>query len=296
MPTFALRKRPSPAHICTATESISRRHLRHHCCPPRHLPLRNTAAQHTVLQPHALCCNRVPPVNDPAADGTCCNRLHAAALPCHWLHPIRSNPSEARAPLAESRGVCAALWTRIGFDVSEAVPLTAPSIPAATGSRDSVDVRATGFCSEQSRPTSALRLGLGLGLRVGQRTRANHRPTALRRLPRGDGASRSVSRGGTLLAAGEGCRGCPHWCRATAALPGPGRIRGGGLCPLGMALGRRRGARKTAKRRAVSLGRRLRGASTDEVEARETKEFIFLRNSQLATRKQNSRNVACVLS
>jgi hypothetical protein len=39
--------------------------------------------------------------------------------------------SEAKAPLAESRGVCAALRTRMGSDVSEAVPLTAPSIPAA---------------------------------------------------------------------------------------------------------------------------------------------------------------------
>jgi hypothetical protein len=91
--------------------------------------------------------------------------------------------------MAESRGVCAALWTRIGFDVSEAVPLTAPSIPAATGSRDSVDVRATRFGSEQSRPTGTS--ALGLGLRVGQRTRAQHGPTALRWLPRGDGASRS---------------------------------------------------------------------------------------------------------
>jgi hypothetical protein len=39
----ALRKNPSPAHICTAAESVPRRrHLRHHCCPPGHLPLRNT--------------------------------------------------------------------------------------------------------------------------------------------------------------------------------------------------------------------------------------------------------------
>ena len=81
-----------PAHICHATESIPRPHLCHHCCPPGHLPLRNTSVtqQHTVLQPYALCCNLMPPLNDPAADGTCCNRLHAAALPCHWLHPIQS--------------------------------------------------------------------------------------------------------------------------------------------------------------------------------------------------------------
>jgi hypothetical protein len=76
-----------------------------------------------------------------------------------------------QAPLAESRechcGVCAALWARIGSDVSEAVRLAAPSIPAArrvraTGSQDSVDVRVAGFSSEQPRPTSALGLGLRL--------------------------------------------------------------------------------------------------------------------------------------
>jgi hypothetical protein len=40
------------------------------------------------------------------------------------------------------------MWTRMGFDVSEAVsqpcavtvPLTAPSVPAATGSEDLADV------------------------------------------------------------------------------------------------------------------------------------------------------------
>jgi hypothetical protein len=35
-------------------------------------------------------------VNDPAADGTCCSRLHAAALPCHWLHPIRFKQAKRR--------------------------------------------------------------------------------------------------------------------------------------------------------------------------------------------------------
>ena len=91
--------------------------------------------------------------------------LHAAALPGHWLHPIQASElSEARAALAESRGACVALWTRLGSDASEALPLTAPSIPSAggaraTGSRDSVDVRATGFGSEQSQPNSALSNG-----------------------------------------------------------------------------------------------------------------------------------------
>ena len=35
-------------------------------------------------------------VNDPTADGTCCNRLHAAALPCGWLHPIRFKQAKRR--------------------------------------------------------------------------------------------------------------------------------------------------------------------------------------------------------
>ena len=180
-----------------------------------------------MLHPHAMCCNRVP-VSNPAADGACCNRLNAAALPCHWLHPIQA--SEAKAPLAESRGVCVALWTRMGSDVSEAVRLTAPSIPAAgraraTGSQDAVDVRAAGFGSEQSRPTSAL--CLGLGLRVGPRTRAVHGPTARRWLPRGGRASRSVEAEPSLLL--ERAAGA---ARATGAArgrfaEGPGRIRGG---------------------------------------------------------------------
>ncbi len=166
-----------------------------------------------MLQPHAQCCNRVPPVSDPAADGTCGNRLNAAALPCHWLHPIQAT---AKAPLAESRGVCAALWPRIGSDASEAVRLAAPRIPAAgraraTGSQDSVDVRVAGFGSEQPRPTPTLCLGLRLGLWVGQRTRAQHGPTALRWWPRRDGAMSAEVEPWPV--AGEGCPGwrC-HWC------------------------------------------------------------------------------------
>ena len=53
--------------------------------------------------------------------------------------PIQA--SEARAPLAESRGVCAALWTRMGFDVSEAVLFNCPEYYRRTGRQDSVDVR-----------------------------------------------------------------------------------------------------------------------------------------------------------
>ncbi len=138
-----------------------------------------------------------------------------AAVPLAASDPIQA--SEAKAPLAESRGVCTAAWTSIRFDVSEAVFrfgfTDCPEYSRRTGSRESVDVRATGFGSEQSRPTSAL----GLGLRVWQRTRALHGPTVIRRMPRGARASRSVSRDGTLLAAGKGCqcRGCPcNWCRS----------------------------------------------------------------------------------
>ena len=150
--------------------------------------------------------------------------------------------------------MCAAPWTRIRSDVSEAVPLTAPSIPSAgrvraTGSEDSVDVRAAGFGSGQTRPTSAL--CLGLGLRVGPRTRAVHGPTALRWWPRGGGASRSVEAEPSLLlgwAAGA--------ARATGAARGR-RVGGSSLAGHGARQAARR-ARKTAERRAASLGRRLR--------------------------------------
>jgi hypothetical protein len=47
----------------------------------------------------------------------------------------------------------------------------------------------------------------------------------------------------------------------------------GGLCPLGMAPGRRRGARKTAERRAASLGRRLLGGSTLSGRLDEAREY-----------------------
>jgi hypothetical protein len=184
----------------------------------------------TVASECHLGCNRVPPVSDPAADGTRCNRLHAAALPCHWLHPIQA--SEAKAPLAESRGVCAALWTRIGSDVSEAVRLAAPSIPAAgraraTGSQDSVDVRVAGFGSEQPRPTPTLCLGLRLGLWVGQRTRAQHGPTAFRWWPRREMGHRCPPRW-NLACCWGGLPGLavPLVRRAAAWRGGSCRIRG----------------------------------------------------------------------
>jgi hypothetical protein len=121
----------------------------------------------------------------------------------------------------------------MGFDVSEAVPLTAPSIPAAPAEHVLLAVRTRLMCgfarfgSEQSRPTSALCLGLGFGLRVGQRTRAQHGPTVIRRMPRGGWASRSVEAEPSLLL-GRAARAA----RATGAargrfVEGPGRDSGG---------------------------------------------------------------------
>jgi hypothetical protein len=139
-----------------------------------------------------------------------------AALRLAASDPIQA--SEAKAPLAESRSVCAAPWTSNGLRRKRGRAfLTASSVPAA----QAVETRS--MCGlldwARSSPRRLSALGLGLGLRVGQRTRAPHGPTVLRRLPRGDGASRSVSRGGTFLVAGEGCRGCPcSWCRRAAAL------------------------------------------------------------------------------
>ena len=188
-----------------------------------------------------------------------------AALRLAASDPIQA--SEAKAPLAESLGVCAAL-TRIGFDVSEAVsqpcavPLTAPSVPAAPGSEDSVDVRVASFGSEQSRPTSALGLGLGLGLRVGQRTRAQHGPTALRWLPRGGRASTSVEAEPCLLLRRAAGAARPTGAARGRFAEGPGRTATRGAFPAGYGVRQAaRRARKTAERRAASWGRRLLGGS-----------------------------------
>ena len=56
-----------------------------------------------MLQPAARCC---------------------AAVPLAASDPIQA--SEAKAPLTEPLGVCAALWTRICVDVSEAMPFDCP--------------------------------------------------------------------------------------------------------------------------------------------------------------------------
>jgi hypothetical protein len=103
-PTSAMGLSRSLAHLCTAKESIPGPHLhrnRIHPPPTSVPPLLSsgtsasaqhncdTSPQHTVLQPHPLCCNRVPPVNDPAEDGTGCALLRCRATGC-----IRSNPSK----------------------------------------------------------------------------------------------------------------------------------------------------------------------------------------------------------
>jgi hypothetical protein len=56
-PTSALGLSRSLAHLCTAKESVPRRHLRRHCCPPGHLPLRNTSV---TQQRSRMCCNHTP--------------------------------------------------------------------------------------------------------------------------------------------------------------------------------------------------------------------------------------------
>ena len=152
-PTSAPGPSPPPTHICTGTESIPYPPL--HC--ERVHPRRPTSAPQPNQSPADICvtaaalrdirlcatqawrgsaahcvattCAVLQP-SATCAQSRCGRRMlqPAAALPCCWLHPIRSKRSEAKAPPAESRGVCAAQWTRIGFDVSAAVPFTAPSI------------------------------------------------------------------------------------------------------------------------------------------------------------------------
>ncbi len=156
-PTSATGPRRSLAHMCTASESIPRRHLRHHCCPLGHLPLRNTSVAH---QRSPMCCNHMHCVAtechlctiDPAADGTCSNRLHAAALPCDWLHPIQSKQAKRRRRWPNRVACARALWTRILRQ--RAVPWL-PRVfhgsagrARATGGEDSVDVRVARFGSE----------------------------------------------------------------------------------------------------------------------------------------------------
>ena len=218
----------------------------------------------------------------------CCNHMHWVATECHLCTiPLRtrmlqpaarcraalrlaaSDPiqaSEAKAPLAESRGVCAAPWTSNRLRRKRGRAFDCPECSRRTGSRDSIDVRAAGFGSEQSRRTSALRLCLGL--RVGQRTRAKHGPTVLRWLPRGDGESRSVSRGEPCLLLGRAARATGAGARPLCR--GPAGFGGASAAGHGARQAARR-ARKTAVRRAASLGRRLLRGSTEYVsdEARE---------------------------
>ena len=191
--SVAPRKSPSRAHICTATESIASPTS----APPLPPSGTSASAQQHRCDAAAKCVGTIGTVLQPSATGErsrCGQHMlqptarYRAAVPLAASDPIQAR--EAKAPPAESRGVCAAL-TGIGVDVSEAVPFDCPEYSIRRQStcywrcEDSVDVRVASFGSEQSRPTSALRLGLGL--RVGPRTRAQHGPTVIRRLPRGDG-------------------------------------------------------------------------------------------------------------
>ena len=155
----------------------------------------------------------------------------------HWplaaSDPIQA--SEAKAPLAESRGVCMALWTRMGFDVSEAVLFNCPEYYRRTGSRGSVDVRAARFGSEQ--PTSAL------GSRPRPPGWAAHTGPTRAHCPPSVAAGRwgievRLERWNVPCCCG-GLPGLP-----VQLVPARGRFKlagarpdWGGLCPLGMALG-----------------------------------------------------------
>ena len=90
-PTSAPGPSRSPAHLCPAKESVPRRHLCRHCCPPGHPPVCNTSV---AQQRSTLCCNHVLCV---ATECHLCpislrtaNAVTGCTLPCRWLHPIRS--------------------------------------------------------------------------------------------------------------------------------------------------------------------------------------------------------------
>ena len=307
-PTSASGRSRSLAHLCPANESIPSPHLhrnRIHPPPTSVPPLlpsgTSASAQHRcdASAAHRVAATR--PVLLPSATGArsrCRRHMLQPAARCRAaLRLAASDPiqaSEAKAPLAESLGVCAAL-TRIGFDVSEAVsqpcavPLTAPSVPAATGSEDSVDVRVASFCSEQSWPTACVgSLPLPRPRPPGSAaytspTRAHCPPLVAAGRPGID-----VRRGGTFLVAGEGCRGCPGTGAARGRFAGGGPARFGGTLPAGHgARQAARRARTTAERRAASLGRRLRGGST-EWEARESTrlQYTMYRLGSLPTKRE----------
>jgi hypothetical protein len=101
---LASGRSPSRAHICTGTESMPRAtsvssllpsgtsaYAQHRC---------DAAAQHNVLQPRALCCNRGPPVHDRSRCGR--RLLQPTARRCASVQLIASDPSQAKAPPAES--------------------------------------------------------------------------------------------------------------------------------------------------------------------------------------------------
>ena len=136
-PTSAPGPSRSLTHLCTAKESIpGGPHLHRNRInpPPTSVPPllpsgTSASAQHkryashcvattcTVSQPRATC-----------AQSRCGRQMPQPAARCRAAGCTRSDPSEseAKAPPAEPRGACAALWTRIGLDVSAAVAFDCP--------------------------------------------------------------------------------------------------------------------------------------------------------------------------
>jgi hypothetical protein len=149
-----------------------------------------------------------------------------AAGPLAASDPIQA--SEAKAPLAESRGVCAALWTSIGFDVSEAVPLTAPSIPAATGREDSMcglfDLARSSRGPRRlsaSASTSASGLGSAHGPNTGQLPSVGCRGEMGHRGPSREAKPRLLlARGRAARAARAAGAGARPLCRGPAGFGG----------------------------------------------------------------------------
>jgi hypothetical protein len=139
-PTSAPGLSRSLAHICTAKAFIPSPHLhRNRIRPsptsvPPLLPSETSASAWQQMCDAAQCVATTCTVLQPSA--TCgrsrCGRHMLqpaercrAALRLAASDPIQA--SEARARLAESRGVCAAPWTSNGFDASEAVVLARSS-------------------------------------------------------------------------------------------------------------------------------------------------------------------------
>jgi hypothetical protein len=131
----------------------------------------------------------------------------------------------------ESRGLCAAPWTSIGFDVSEAVPLTAPSIAAAQAleTRSMCGLLDLARSSRGPRRLSASASASASGLGSAHGPYSGPLSSAVCRGEMGHrGPSREAEPRLLQQCCCGGLPGLPvQLVRRTAALPGPGRIRGG---------------------------------------------------------------------